>query len=116
VVGPQPGSAVLIAQYECNPADLAKVDEVMKGTAGPILSRYVAEGKLLTWGFLATTVGGPVNRSIYVWAKDTPSLVTARQSYLPEIMAKPGWAEMARMCPRQQTSLHTMVANAGSTK
>jgi len=112
---PQPGNAVLIAQYECNPADLAKVDQIIKEVAGPVLSRYIAEGKVTTWGLLGVSVGGPVNRTIYVWAKDVPTLVTARQTYLPEIMAKPGWSEMARMCPRQQTAINTMVANP-STK
>ena len=77
----QPGNTVLIAQYECSPADLAKVDQLFKDSAGPVLSKYMAEGKILTWGLLGAYVGGPVNRTIYVWGKDPVSLLQARATY-----------------------------------
>jgi hypothetical protein len=110
----QPGNTVLIAQYECSPGDLAKVDQLIKEIASPVLNRSMSEGKIITWGVLGANVGGPVNRMIYVWAKDPVALVQARQAYLPEIAAKPGWAELGRLCPRQQTSLNNMILNPSS--
>ena len=105
----QVGNTVLIAQYECSPADLAKVDQLFKDAAGPVLGKYMAEGKILTWGVLGAYVAGPVNRTIYVWGKDPVSLMQARAAYLPEIMKSPGYAELGRLCPRQQVTLNNMV-------
>jgi hypothetical protein len=109
---PDVGNTVLVAQYECNPADHAKVDRILKDVAAPILNRKVAEGKLLTWGVLATSVGGPATRTIYVWAKDAVGLMKARAEYLPEIMAQPEWSEVARACPTQVVSISTMMLRA----
>ena len=105
----QVGNTVLIAQYECSPADLAKVDQLFKDSAGTVLGKYMAEGKILTWGLLGAYVAGPVNRTIYVWGKDPVSLMQARAAYLPEIMKLPGYAELGRLCPRQQVTLNNMV-------
>ncbi len=112
----QVGNTAFIAQYECLPGDLAKVDQIIKEISAPVLSRMMAEGKVVTWALLGTYVGGPANRTIVIWGKDPASLIQARLQYLPEIMAKPAWAELGRLCPRQQTSLNTMIANAASTK
>src|SRR5262245_57570402 len=112
----QPGNTVLIAQYECSPGDLARVDQIFKDTAGPILNKYMADGKIITWGLLGAYVGGPANRSIYVWAKDPVSLLQARSSYLPEIMKNPGYVELGKLCPRQQVSLSNMLLTPASAK
>jgi hypothetical protein len=112
----QPGNTVLIAQYQCVPGDLGRVDQLLKDVTAPVLNRMAAEGKVLSWGLLGTYLGGPVNRTIYVWAKDPVALMQARAQYLPEIMAKPGWAELGRLCPKQQTSLSNMIMSAASTK
>ncbi len=114
--GPQVGNTAFIAQYECSPGDLAKVDRIIKEISAPTLSRMMAEGKVITWALLGTYLGGPANRTIVIWGKDPASLVQARLQYLPEIMAKPAWAELGRLCPRQQTTLVNMIANAASTK
>jgi lipocalin len=112
----QPGNTVLIAQYECSPAELAKVDQIFKDTAGAVLNKYMAEGKIISWGVLGAYVGGPVNRTIYVWAKDPVSLVQARASYLPEIQKSPGYGELGRLCPRQQVTLSNMILTPASAK
>ena len=108
----QPGNTVLIAQYECIPGELTRVDQILKDLTAPVLNKMVAEGKLLSWGVLGAYVGGPVNRTIYVWGRDPVSLMQARAQYLPEIMAKPGWAEVGRLCPHQQVSLSNLIINA----
>lgn len=112
----QPGNTVLIAQYECSPADLAKVDQLITESAGPVLKHMIAEGKVISWGLLGAYLGGPANRTVYVWGKDPVALIQARQQYLPEIMAKPSWAELGRLCPRQQVTLSNLIANQASVK
>ena len=107
-VAPELGNTVLIARYQCNPAELGKVDQVLKEVSAPVLNRMVSEGKLISWGVLATYIGGPENRTIYLWAKDPVALMKARAEYLPEIMAKPGWNEMARVCPVVETSINNL--------
>jgi hypothetical protein len=111
-----PGNTVLIAQYECSPGDLTKVDQLIKDTASPVLNRTMTEGKIITWGVLGAYVGGPTNRTIYVWAKDPVALLQARAQYLPEIMGKPGWAELGRLCPKQAVSLNNMIVSPGAAK
>ena len=81
----------------------------LQGLRRPVLGKYMAEGKILTWGLLGAYVAGPVNRTIYVWGKDPVSLMQARAAYLPEIMKSPGYAELGRLCPRQQVTLNNMV-------
>ena len=112
----QPGNTVLIAQYECSPADLTKVDQLIKDATAPILNRMLTEGKLLSWGVLGAYVAGPANRTIYVWAKDPIALMQARGQYLPEIMAKPAWTEIGRLCPKQQITLNNLIHTPTSTK
>ena len=112
----QPGNTVLIAQYECSPADLAKVDQLFKDSAGTVLGKYMADGKILSWGLLGAYVAGPVNRTIFVWGKDPVSLMQARAAYLPEIMKLPGYAELGRLCPRQQVTLNNMILTPASVK
>ncbi|HVQ28502.1 MAG TPA: hypothetical protein VMV21_02920 [Vicinamibacteria bacterium] len=112
----QPGNTVLIAQYECSPGDLARVDQIFKETAGAILNKYMADGKIITWGLLGAYVAGPVNRTIYVWAKDPVSLLQARAAYLPEIMKAGTYSELGRLCPRQQVTLNNMLLTPASAK
>ena len=61
---------------------------------------------------LATYVGGPETRTIYVWAKDPVALMKARAEYLPEIQAKPGWLDLQRACPTQEISINNMIMKA----
>jgi hypothetical protein len=82
---------------------------LISGTKLGRYEKYVAEGKLLSWGVLGAYIGGPANRTVYVWAKDPVALVQARLQYLPEIMAKPGWAEATRLCPTQTVSLRSLL-------
>lgn len=109
---PEIGNTVLVARYQCNPADHAKVDQILKEITAPVLNRLVAQGKLISWGVLGTYVGGPDTRTIFVWAKDPAALIKARAEYLPEIMSKPGWADVLRACPTQETSISNMILKA----
>jgi len=109
---PEVGNTVLIARYHCIAADHAKVDQTFKDIMAPVLNRMVGEGKLISWGVLGTYIGGPDTRTIFVWAKDPVALIKARAEYLPEIMAKPGWADVQRACPTQEVSIDNMLMKA----
>ena len=107
-----PGNTVLLASYACAPDQLARVDAIFNQSVAPILNKHVASGKLLTWGFLATTLGGPANRHIYIWAADPIALLQARQVYLPEIMAAPQFMEYAKACGPAVVTVNNLLAIA----
>ena len=107
-----PGNTVLIAAYTCAPDQFARADAAIKEAVAPILDKHVASGKLLTWGYLATTLGGPANRHIYIWASDPVALIQVRQVYLAEILATPQYAEYSKLCGSATVSLSNLVAMA----
>lgn len=111
-----PGNTVLLASYACAPDQLTRVDAIVNQAVAPVLNKHVASGKLLTWGFLATTLGGPANRHIYIWAADPVALLQARQVYLPEIMAAPQFAEYAKACGPAVVTVSNLVAVAAPAK
>jgi hypothetical protein len=111
-----PGNTVLLAAYTCAPDQLARVDAIVTESVGPILNKHVASGKLISWGFLATSIGGPANRHIYIWAADQVALVQARQVYLPEIMASPRFAEFAKACGSSTVSVSNLVTLSAPAK
>ena len=43
---PEVGNTVLIAQYHCNPADHARVDQLLKEVTASVLNRMASEGKI----------------------------------------------------------------------
>jgi hypothetical protein len=107
-----PGNTVLIATYTCAPDQFARADAAIKESVAPVLDKHVASGKLITWGYLATTLGGPANRHIYIWARDPVTLIQARQVYLAEILATPQYAEYSKLCGSATVSLSNLVAMA----
>ena len=111
-----PGNTVLTAAYVCAPDQLARADAIVAEGVAPILNKHVASGKLITWGYIATSIGGPANRHIYIWATDQVALVQARQVYLPEIMASPRFAEFAKACGSATVSVSNLVALAAPAK
>ena len=104
--GPGPGNTVLFAQFECNSAELARVDELFEQVAAPTLNRYVAEGRIIAWGWVGTYVGQDYNRGAYVWASNPVALLA---DYLPEIQGQSQFADFARLCPRQTISIHNAI-------
>ena len=111
-----PGNTVLLASYACSPDQLSRVDAIIKEAVAPILDKHVASGKLLTWGYLATSIGGPANRHIYIWASDQVALVQARAVYLPEIQASPRFAEYGKTCGAATVTVSNLVATAAPAK
>ena len=111
-----PGNTVLIAAYVCAPDQLSRADAIVTEAVAPILNKHVASGKLISWGYLATSIGGPVNRHIYIWATDQVALVQARQVYLPEIMASPRFAEFAKACGSAAVSVSNLVTLSAPAK
>jgi hypothetical protein len=109
-----PGNTVLVAQYECAADQLARADAIMTETTAPILNKYVSTGKIITWGYFGVYVGGKANRTIYLWASDPVALVQARQAYLPEIQANPGFAEFSKICGSATVTLNNLITLGGA--
>ena len=107
----QPGHVVLFATYECDQTALARADQIVQTMAAPVLDRHVAEGNILSWGYLSAVIGQEYNRSFYIWATDAVSLMEAREQYLPEIQAQADFAEFASVCEATSQTIHTLTGN-----
>jgi hypothetical protein len=112
--GLAPGNTVLLAAYTCAPDQLSKADAVFSANSATVLNKYVASGRIISWGYLGTSVGGPANRHVYIWAADPVALLQARKDYLPEIQAQPGFAEFSRICGSATVTLSNLIAISGS--
>jgi hypothetical protein len=104
-----PGNTVLIAAYTCAPDQLGRADALVKEAVAPILNGHMKSGKILSWGYLGTVLGAQATRHIYLWAADPVALMQARAVYLPEIQAKPQFAEFAKICGAPIVSLSNLV-------
>jgi hypothetical protein len=109
-----PGNTVLMAQYKCQADQLSRADALIREIAAPTLNKYVASGKLLTWGYVGVYIGDQANRSIYVWGSNPVALMQARAEYLPELNSNPKFAEFVRICGSATITLQDLVAGAPS--
>ena len=111
-----PGNTVLIAGYNCAADQLARADALITEATAPILNKYVASGKIISWGYLGAVIGTPTNRHIYLWASDPVALMQARQSYLPEIQAQPRFSEFVKICGSATITLSNLIAVSAPPK
>jgi hypothetical protein len=110
-----PGNTVLLAQYECAADQLSRADAIFNQASAPILNKYVASGKVISWGYMGVYLGGKANRTIYLWASDPVALMQARQSYLPEIMTHPSYAEFGKICGAATITLNNLITLSNAT-
>jgi hypothetical protein len=104
-----PGNTVLMAAYSCAPDQLARADAIIAEASAPILNKYVASGKIISWGYLGAVLGSAANRHVYVWASDPVALMQARQAYLPEIQAQKTFGEFSKICGAATVTLHKLL-------
>jgi hypothetical protein len=105
----QPGNTVLLAGYKCQADQLARADALIDKVTKGVLDKYVAAGRIISWGYMGVYIGDQTNRQIYVWAADPAALIQARQAYLPEIQANPDFPELTRICGMATITLHNLI-------
>ncbi len=75
--GPR-GKAGFSTYHICDQSRETQADELVKRVFAPIYDRMVAEGKLVSWGWLEHIVGGEYRRLETITATDVPALMKAR--------------------------------------
>lgn len=75
--GPR-GEAGFSTYYECDATREPQADALVKLVYAPVFDKMVADGKLISWGWLEHIVGGKYRRLANMSASDMPSLMAAR--------------------------------------
>jgi hypothetical protein len=87
------GPAAFSVYYVCDMNREGQADELMKRVYAPMYDKLVADGKLVSWGWLEHIVGGEYRRLATMTAKDLGSLLAARG----EVVAKLQDDELSRV-------------------
>ena len=82
------GDAGFSVYYTCDQAREERADEIFAKDLGPIFDKYVAAGKLTSWGWSSHWVGGSFRRLQTMTAPDHKSLLAARAELIEEMYAE----------------------------
>lgn len=98
--GDNRGKAGFSVYYECNESKEERADEIFKNDFAPLLNKYVAAGKLTSWGWQSHWVGGKYRRLQTMTAADHKALLKARGELLDEMYAEDSAAgkEFTEIC------------------
>ncbi|MFC1606254.1 hypothetical protein ACFL33_05275 [Pseudomonadota bacterium] len=86
--GKDRGKAGFSVYYTCNEAKEERADEIFAKDFGPILDKYVAAGKLNSWGWSSHWVGGKFRRLQTMTGADFKSLLAARAELIDEMYSE----------------------------
>jgi len=81
------GKAGFSVYYVCNESKEERADEIFKKDFAPLLNKYVAAGKLTSWGWQSHWVGGKYRRLQTMSATSHKALLKARGELLEEMYA-----------------------------
>jgi hypothetical protein len=87
------GKAGFSVYYTCDGPKEERADEIWKNDFAPMLNKYVAEGKLSSWGWSSHWVGGAFRRLQTMTGPNHKELLDARAKLIDEMYAdgfKPG--------------------------
>jgi len=82
------GDAGFSVYYKCDQSREERADEIFEKDLGPIFDKYVAAGKLTSWGWSSHWVGGSFRRLQTMTAVDHKSLLAARAELIDEMYAE----------------------------
>ena len=82
------GDAGFSVYYKCDQTKEERADEIFEKDLGPIFDKYVAAGKLTSWGWSSHWVGGSFRRLQTMSAPDHKSLLAARAELIDEMYAE----------------------------
>lgn len=74
------GPAGFSVYYVCDSSRESQADALVKRVFAPMYDKMVAEGKLVSWGWMEHVVGGEYRRLATLTAKDMTTLVAARSA------------------------------------
>ena len=91
-----------IARYwECDMTREARADTLVMEVFGPVYDRYLSEGKLISWGWLAHDLGGKWRRVTIAYATDRGDLLDTDEEIIAELWQEHPEAnqEFLLICP-----------------
>jgi hypothetical protein len=86
--GKKRGAAGFSVYYRCDESKEERADEIFAKDFGPMLDKYVADGKLASWGWSSHWVGGAFRRLQTMTASDHKTLLAARAELIDEMYAE----------------------------
>jgi hypothetical protein len=94
------GPAAFSVYYICDEKREDRADEIMKNDFAPIFDKFVAEGKLVSWGWLSHWVGGKYRKLQTMTASDHKSLLKTRNELIAALYPEDGeaGAEFTDIC------------------
>lgn len=95
--GPR-GKASFSVYYVCDSGREDQADALVKRVFAPMYDKLVADGKLMTWGWMEHIVGGEYRRLSTITAADVNSLVAARTSIVTAMQDDPLAAALDDIC------------------
>lgn len=95
--GPR-GKVSFSVYYVCDSGREDQADALVKRVFAPMYDKLVAEGKLMTWGWMEHIVGGEYRRLSTITAADVNSLVAARTSIVTAMQDDPLAATLDDIC------------------
>ena len=86
--GENRGDAGFSVYYQCDETREDRADEIFKKDFAPVFDKYVAEGKLASWGLSSHWVGGKYRKLQTMTATSHNALLKARGELLDEMYAE----------------------------
>jgi hypothetical protein len=98
--GKDRGAAGFSVYYKCDETKEERADELFAKDFGPILDKYVADGKLTSWGWQSHLVGGAFRRLQTMTAGNHKDLLAARAELIEDMYGEDNkaGAEFVAIC------------------
>ncbi len=101
-VGAERGPAGFSIYMDCDMNREERVDELMGGPVGAVYDAHVADGELISWTWLAHSVGGQYRRLLSLTAADHNSMMRARAAIIADMSSgrlQRSYNQMNEICP-----------------
>ena len=106
------GGSSFSTYYVCDQRRESQADAVVKSMIAPVFDKMVADGKLLSWGWLEHIVGGKYRRLETLSAVDERALLEARTALVEALNDNPAGDIVTDICPEHADYIWDIVAQA----
>jgi hypothetical protein len=83
------GGAAFSTYSVCDVSREEQADEIVKQVFAPVMDKYVADGKLKSWGWIEHVVGGSIRRTMTISATDMKTLMATRAEIVEKAFDSP---------------------------
>jgi len=101
-VGSERGPAGFSMYLQCDQNEEEKADQIVTDSIAPIYNRQVAEGNLVSWGWLRHNVGGQWRRLLTSTAADHKTMMKTRAAIAKELRSgrtERALRQLTEICP-----------------